>query len=70
MTQLNQALEVIKDLSQVKARLMKDRSEIKSILQLASTNSDRSILPPMWFALNYVRLRIDELLVAIERTGV
>lgn len=35
MSQLNQAMEVIKDLSQLKGQLLKDKTELSSILYRA-----------------------------------
>lgn len=67
MSQKTQALQVIKDLSRVKTQLLKDRLELNSILQIGNVNSDGSIPPTTWFALNFVRTKIDEMVVAIDR---
>lgn len=68
MTQLNQALEVVKDIAQIKARLIKNRMELKAILDSAQDkHSDGTITPTQWHALNYIRHRIDELLIAFDK---
>lgn len=69
MTQLNQALEVVKDLSQVKARLLKDKMELNTILKRVQDvkQDDKSISGITWHALNFALFKTDELIVVIDR---
>jgi hypothetical protein len=69
MSQLSQALEVIKDLSQVKNKLLKDKIELRSILMITQDvkRNDQSISGLTWHALNYVLFKTEELIMVIDR---
>lgn len=72
MSQLTQALEVIKDISQVKARLIKDRAELNEILGRSQNRppdggSDGSIQESTWYRLRTIRDNIDGLTDAIDK---
>lgn len=71
MSQLTQALEVVKDLSRMKARLMKSRAELSSILERSQENqfngkSDGSIEEDVWNRFRSIRDGIDILLERLK----
>lgn len=75
MSQLIQALEVLKNISQVKARLMNYRIELGSIMErsigsviVESNKTDGSINEVNWHELRDITDAIDTLVKAIEVT--
>lgn len=65
MSQLTQALEVVKDLSQMKSRLMKAEAELNSILK--KTVSDGSIQPGLTaIRLQEIETRLKALVQSID----
>lgn len=72
MSQLTQALEVVRDISQVKARLMKNRIELSEVLGRSQNEppeggSDGSIQESTWYRLRTIRDAIDGLTDALEK---